>query len=322
MRSLSAHLREAGGHGHLPFHPGCGACQTERLAGSLPDDALVPPRARASIAAALMAVSTLPTAPAVAQEADIEQDGSGPGGGSQGSEPAFDDGREDLEPPLLEDGPELEESQEEMAPPVETIRELPEGAENPQPQSAPPVTPPPPPPAGGGPEGASDSPGEGESAPQEPPAKDGTEGADANPRPPRDTPPATLGPRGREKPGGPSPSRGAQRALERITSPSPPAPLAAPEPQGGGGRLPLPATAGAPASPSERPDAGGGARADRVHVVQPGESLWSIANTDLGGRASPAQIAREVNRIWELNSGAIATGDPDLLMVGTKLKLP
>ncbi|MEJ7789983.1 MAG: LysM domain-containing protein, partial [Thermoleophilaceae bacterium] len=65
-----------------------------------------------------------------------------------------------------------------------------------------------------------------------------------------------------------------------------------------------------------------GPRADRVHVVQPGESLWSIANTDLGGRASPAQIAREVNRIWELNSGAIGTGDPDLLMVGTKLKLP
>jgi nucleoid-associated protein YgaU len=60
---------------------------------------------------------------------------------------------------------------------------------------------------------------------------------------------------------------------------------------------------------------------DRVHVVRAGESLWSIARDLLGSDASPARIAREVNRLWELNSTRIATGDPDLLMVGTKLRL-
>ena len=41
----------------------------------------------------------------------------------------------------------------------------------------------------------------------------------------------------------------------------------------------------------------------------------------LGDDASVAKIAREVNRLWELNSDRIGTGDPDLLMVGTKLVL-
>ena len=57
-------------------------------------------------------------------------------------------------------------------------------------------------------------------------------------------------------------------------------------------------------------------------MVQRGESLWSIASDLLGHQASPARVAREVNRLWELNSSRIATGNPDLLMVGTTLKLP
>jgi hypothetical protein len=55
--------------------------------------------------------------------------------------------------------------------------------------------------------------------------------------------------------------------------------------------------------------------------VQPGESLWAIASDLLGGEASPARIAREVDRLWRLNSDRIGTGDPDLLMVGTRLNL-
>jgi hypothetical protein len=55
--------------------------------------------------------------------------------------------------------------------------------------------------------------------------------------------------------------------------------------------------------------------------VLPGESLWSIAADFLGGTTSPAGIAREVHRVWVLNSKNIGTGDPDLLMVGTKLEL-
>jgi nucleoid-associated protein YgaU len=62
-------------------------------------------------------------------------------------------------------------------------------------------------------------------------------------------------------------------------------------------------------------------RGDRFHVVQRGESLWSIAKDLLGDEASVARIAREVNRLWELNSDRIGTGDRDLLMVGTRLAL-
>jgi hypothetical protein len=56
-------------------------------------------------------------------------------------------------------------------------------------------------------------------------------------------------------------------------------------------------------------------------VVLAGESLWSIADELLGGDADAARIAREVHRLWTLNQGRIATGDPDLLEIGTRLKL-
>jgi hypothetical protein len=35
--------------------------------------------------------------------------------------------------------------------------------------------------------------------------------------------------------------------------------------------------------------------------VQPGESLWAIAARRVGPRATDAEIAVEVNRLWELN---------------------
>ena len=59
----------------------------------------------------------------------------------------------------------------------------------------------------------------------------------------------------------------------------------------------------------------------RFHVVQPGESLWSIAKKLLGPTATTAQLAREVDRLWELNKDRIGTGSPDLLIVGAKLRL-
>lgn len=60
---------------------------------------------------------------------------------------------------------------------------------------------------------------------------------------------------------------------------------------------------------------------DRVHTVEPGESLWTIAADVLGHDASPARVAREVHRLWILNRDRIGTGDPDLLLVGTRLVL-
>ena len=60
---------------------------------------------------------------------------------------------------------------------------------------------------------------------------------------------------------------------------------------------------------------------DRTHTVLAGESLWAIATDLLGRDATPAAVAREVHRLWQLNRDRIATGDPDLLMVGTRLVL-
>jgi hypothetical protein len=91
---------------------------------------------------------------------------------------------------------------------------------------------------------------------------------------------------------------------------------------------PSPAAAAEPpqASPAEvelvAHATGGRARpSDRFHVVRPGESLWSIAADSLGDRATPARIARRVNALWELNRDRIATGNRDLLMVDTRLRL-
>jgi len=59
----------------------------------------------------------------------------------------------------------------------------------------------------------------------------------------------------------------------------------------------------------------------KLYVVGRGDSLWGIAEDHLRPGAGPAEIAREVNRLWELNADRIGTGQPDLLMVGTVLRL-
>jgi len=59
----------------------------------------------------------------------------------------------------------------------------------------------------------------------------------------------------------------------------------------------------------------------RFYVVEAGDSLWSIAKRLLGPDASPGRLAREVSRLWTLNEDRIGTGDPDLLMAGTRLRL-
>ena len=68
---------------------------------------------------------------------------------------------------------------------------------------------------------------------------------------------------------------------------------------------------------SRRPKASGG----RIHIVRPGESLWTIAEDLLGSDASATSIAAEVARLWELNRDRIPSGDPDLIAVGQRLRL-
>ena len=60
----------------------------------------------------------------------------------------------------------------------------------------------------------------------------------------------------------------------------------------------------------------------RTYVVQPGDTLWSLARSLLGSRASSERVARLVERLWDVNRDSIASGDPDVIGVGEVLRLP
>ena len=77
-----------------------------------------------------------------------------------------------------------------------------------------------------------------------------------------------------------------------------------------------------PAVPAERQAPRSDLAGRDFHTVRSGECLWSIAAALLPAGASNAEIAAEVNRLWRLNASRIGTGDPSLLMVGTRLQLP
>jgi DNA-binding CsgD family transcriptional regulator len=60
---------------------------------------------------------------------------------------------------------------------------------------------------------------------------------------------------------------------------------------------------------------------ERVVVVVPGDTLWSISSEQLGPNATPQQIAIAVERIYALNRDQIG-GDPNRIFAGQKLSLP
>jgi nucleoid-associated protein YgaU len=61
--------------------------------------------------------------------------------------------------------------------------------------------------------------------------------------------------------------------------------------------------------------------ARKTYVIQPGDSLWAIAQRSVGAGASNASIWNRVIQIWNKNEKRIGTGDPDLIYPGTKLRL-
>lgn len=329
MASLSAHLRESGDHGRLGFHADCPVCREERLFGALSSESVVTRRARTALLTGVVAAS-LTTPPAVwGQELDSRQEGTavphepGDGRGNEGAggqeSPVFDRGG-DTDLPFEAEAPhgvtpdggayddegergplELEPEVDHDVPPIEpddappaigendaTAPEVP-GAPGPQP----PVTEPTPPAA---------------DAPQKPDARGRDSGREF-----------AAKQRSRSNEGG-AESDG-PRLTPRAPEAPPPAASVAPNPS-----PPIQTAQAAPRTPAPP------ARSDttpppppsdtsRTHVVQPGESLWLIAKRTLPPDASMARIAREVNRLWELNEDRIATGDPDLLRIGTKLAL-
>jgi Domain of unknown function (DUF4397)/LysM domain len=57
-------------------------------------------------------------------------------------------------------------------------------------------------------------------------------------------------------------------------------------------------------------------------VVHPGDSLWAIARRLVGPSASNEAVEHKLVAIWDLNTAAIGTGDPNLIFPGTRLRLP
>ena len=316
MRSLSDHLRRAGDHGALPFHPDCPLCRAERLGGPLPADALVPGRTRAGILAGVIAASAAagPAAalPGVAQASADPPPGAILGEGQSGGgaedlpedvrltpeeEAQIDPGSGGQSVPEIPDDPVAEEV------PSESVPEVPESEALPEPDAAP-----------SPPEEAAPAPGpqaEGGPTDVQPP------GEPAAPPPPDPVPPAPRDPARVEPPDEePEPRSQGRRAEDRAPDREPPAPP--PESLGqAGAETPTPAVA-SPTQGSD-PDAAGPEARGSTYVVKPGDSLWSIAKSLLGPDATPAEIAREVDRLWRVNAGRIGTGNPNLILPGQRL---
>jgi LysM domain len=318
VASLSAHLRQTEAHGRLSFHPDCPICCAERLSGTPPARGFLGRRTQAALLAGVLAASTTAPGVALAQEPDqategtIEPEQAGqdpalnpdfdPGGASDDlpydapdapeSEPAED-------PELGDPGPLEQEPATDIEVPVADAGDEPAEPDVATPTPVATATPTPTP---------------------TPPATD----------PPVSSPPAAPDVEVTPPPAGPVGEAKAERERTRRDherEQRSPSQASAPAAAGPAESVaPLASSESAPPAAQPAPvlalaTRGSAKPGDRVHVVVAGESLWSIARDVLGGNAAPARVAREVNRLWELNRERIATGNPDLLMVGTELRL-
>ena len=327
MASLSAHLQRLDDHGGLTFHPECPICRRERLTGALTSEGVFTRRAQAALVASLLATSGAAPTAVAAQEPDQQTEGTAVPEQVEGGDPArspdFDPGGDPTDlpfdaPPVAETPAEPDPSSGDAAPleqeaqsdttvpvadpgdqPAEEDgqQEPPIAADTPQPAPAPQEASPP--------------------APTAPPAPPLAEVPVSTPTPESDAVSerrrVRTAPRDRRV----SRAKSERRATRVVSMNTSQAPISPAAPSAAVLAQAEPAPAASTIS-SERDRA---ARSDHFHVVLPGESLWSIARDLLGRDASPARIAREVNRLWELNKRRIGTGDPDLLMSGTRLRL-
>jgi hypothetical protein len=360
LGSLTAHLLEAGDHGRLGFHPSCPVCRKERLFGSLSSEPVFSRRVQAALATGVLAFSAAAPTAVIAAEPDRQQEGVAapeqPSGGTpqqpgsgEADAPDFDPGGETALPVEVApdpnspvtgggtddtgDGPPVDSEPVDdpdarlLATEPETGTPVAEGDAPATPVEEAPVPPAPPASESMSIETSPDDP-ETPADPATPSVPDASLQSElgANESESRRTPELAGAPESDQTPptrsGSAAPSAPSQPPAVGIPAQTPPP--ASPM---------LEATAPTPAPPSTEPvllvQAGAPAqdakphlaKNARSHVVRPGESLWSIARTLLGSDASSAQIAREVNRLWELNKDRTGTGDPDLLNVGTTLTL-
>jgi hypothetical protein len=337
LGSLTAHLLEPGDHGRLGFHPRCPVCRKERLFGSLSSEPLVSRRVQAALATGVLALSVAAPGAAAAAGPDRQWEGATPPERLRGDidAPDFDPGGETALPfevapsptspgvgggsqdsgdgPPVESDPAVDADARLLAPTTPPTQAPPDETDAPVPPAevAPAV-----PPAEVAP--GSPAPRAGERVTIEAPGNAET----PNPRTAPDAAPKS-GPKSKQQE-----SERRRRHTSATSAPAePPQAPATDVPQSSAPAAPLPAAAVAETVPVVQASAPSEAsqpplpETARWHVVEPGESLWSIARRLLGPDASPGRIAREVDRLWELNRDRIGTGDPDMLMVGAKLRL-
>jgi hypothetical protein len=318
LSGLTRHLREPGDHGALAFHPDCPICRDQRLNGTIEDRPLVSVRAQAAFAAGVLAVAAVgPVSAGVASseppsehEGEVAPEAPGAPGDSSQS-PDYDPGGPQTELPGSA-GPEDPADESDAPEPLES-----------EPVTDPGVVPEPP--------GAPDVPTEPPIEEQPVPVVSVPEAPAPDPPPAPEalelSPPA-VGTAPVEAPSAPDVTkptrgqrdRGHRRVGEKRERRPPASSLPQETPEGNALQTETVAVETQPVAvdvpASVRVKAG-----DRVHVVERGESLWSIAKPVVGQDASIAEVAREVSRLWELNRERIGTGDPDLILQGTRLLL-
>ncbi len=331
MGTLTDHLRQAGDHGRLPFHPACPVCRDQRLAGTLPPDNLVPAHTGALLAAGVLALSTAgPNVAAATGQTQEEQGVASPaaaGAVDTAGDPDFDPGGDSAQ---LPDAPQPAPRAQAPAAAGNDADTAPLDQEPTSDNDAPIVD------AGDGtPDAPTASAAPSDGASTQPTATPTPAAAPTTPTPtPTPIPASTQPPSATPPPATPTAAPTARHVRPRDHRRHPPrkratpvaaaqtapaAPAAAPSASSSPAAAPAPATATSTSAAA----AGRAARpGDHTHVVRPGESLWSIAADLLGNDASPAAIARSVHRLWDLNQTRIGTGNPDLLMAGTRLVLP
>jgi hypothetical protein len=331
VASLNVHQSTSDNHDRLGFHPDCPTCRQDRLFAVLSPQPAFSYRVRVLLATGVLALSAGGATTSIASEPDSHEEGisapgqegsAAPGNSADGH---AEDGQQTTDDELGQD------PSDETPLPIE-VEPVPSGPQDDSvgdgTDEATPLEPQPTPDPDDGlgltDPGALDGidVGDGPAPPTEanppvaptPPVTPPLE-ADVQAESPDST--ATPAPhrtedddKGDHRTNGPS-------ARERHTAPAPAPPATTPAPAStpalSATAQPEPAPIAVPVSPSPG--------TARFLVVQPGESLWSIAADLLRPGASAAAIVSELQRLWDLNEARIGTGEPDLLPVGVKLRL-
>jgi nucleoid-associated protein YgaU len=326
VNALTSHLRELGKDSALPFRLGCPVCRIQHRHGRLEGQPFVSARIKAGLAAGVLALSaTAPPPVAVAggelpseHEGQVAPEELGAPEDSAQS-PDFDPGGPQVDLPVSV-GPDDPNSGSEAPEALEAEPPVDPGPlpESPSTLDAPPQSPPEP----------SDQaqPTPNVTVPEAPVAQPLPAPTPLPPEP-APTAPAAPAPLEAESPSATKPKR-QSRKTSRPQKQRPrrsPAVTETPEiPASDTVSIEVVTAVATPSPASSSPGDSGSPHVkpgDRVHVVQRGDSLWSIARALLGPDASVAEVAREVDRLWKLNRVRIGTGDPDLILPGTRLML-